>query len=263
MESLDNYLQPRILISDNVENQYLLEVGGLCPLCGKKLLIQKGKRANKRYQIAHIYLNSPNNHQKMELDGLERLGETCEDFENKIALCRDCHSSFDDYTTKEEYLKIVQLKKQLLQANEMQTNLSAEEVEEELLSIIEKLSVITEEDLRDINLKYKGIKVADKIKEEYFLLKRKIEFNVCTYYNFIQENMKIMSDKTQFNFDLLASTIKKAYLKASKITENQVMIFNMLVSWLESKITQVSRESCEIMISFFVQNCEVFDEITQ
>lgn len=37
MESLDNYLQPRISISDNVENQYLLEVGGLCPLCGKKL----------------------------------------------------------------------------------------------------------------------------------------------------------------------------------------------------------------------------------
>lgn len=38
MESLDNYLQPRNSISDNVENQYLLEVGGLCPLCGKKLL---------------------------------------------------------------------------------------------------------------------------------------------------------------------------------------------------------------------------------
>lgn len=263
MESLDNYLQPRISISDNVENQYLIEVSGLCPLCGRKLLVWKGKRANKRYQIAHIYPNSPNVHQKKELDGLERLGKTCEDFENKIALCRDCHASFDDYTTKEEYLKIVQLKKQLLQTNEIQTNLSTEEVEEELLLIIGKLSVVTEEDLRNINLKYKGVKVANKIQEEFFLLKRKIEFNVCTYYNFIQENMKIMSDEREFNFDLLASAIKKAYLKASKTTENQVMIFNTLVSWLESKIIQVSRESCEIMISFFVQNCEVFDEITQ
>lgn len=36
MESLDNYLQPRTSISDNVEKQYLLEVGSLCPLCGKK-----------------------------------------------------------------------------------------------------------------------------------------------------------------------------------------------------------------------------------
>ncbi len=262
MESLDNYLQPRISISGNVENQYLIEVGGICPLCGRKLLVWKGKRANKRYQIAHIYPNSPNDHQKKELDGLERLGETCEDFENKIALCRDCHASFDDYTTKEEYLKIVQLKKQLLQTNEMQTNLSTEEVEEELFLIIEKLSVVTEEDLQNIDLKYKGVKVADKIQEEFFLLKRKIEFNVCTYYNFIQENMKIMSDERQFNFDLLASAIKKVYLKASKTTENQVMIFNTLVSWLESKIIQVSKESCEIMISFFVQNCEVFDEIS-
>jgi len=110
MDTLDNYLQPREAVTKNEDLRHFQEVGGYCPLCGKALLIKKGLRYSKKYQIAHIYPNSPDEHQKKELDGLERLGTTCEDFENKIALCRDCHGLFDDYTTKEEYLKILKIK---------------------------------------------------------------------------------------------------------------------------------------------------------
>ncbi len=43
----------------------------------------------------------------MELKGLERLGDNSESFDNKIALCKDCHSTQDYHTTNEDYLKLI------------------------------------------------------------------------------------------------------------------------------------------------------------
>lgn len=263
MADVDNYLQPRIAITENVDIQHVQEVGGFCPICGKQLLVKKGSKINKQYQIAHIYPNSPNQHQKVELDGLERLGDTCEDFENKIALCKACHGYYDDHTTKEEYLKILAIKKELLAINKIQEKLSSEEIEEELLLIMEQLSNATDREIEEVSLKYKGIKVANKIEENYCLLRRRVEFNVCTYYGFIKDNMKNLSEQKRLNFDLLASEIKTAYLKSAGNTEDKIIIFNSMVSWMKSKITSTSKEACEVMVSFFIQNCEVFDEISE
>ena len=263
MADVDNYLQPRIAITENVDIQHVQEVGGFCPICGKQLLVKKGSKIKKQYQIAHIYPNSPNQHQKVELDGLERLGDTCEDFENKIALCKTCHGYYDDHTTKEEYLKILAIKKELLTINKIQEKLSAEEIEEELLLIMEQLSNATDREIEEVSLKYKGIKVANKIEEQYCLLRRRVEFNVCTYYGFIKDNMKNLSEQKRLNFDLLAAEIRTAYLKSAGNTEDKIIIFNSMVSWMKSKITSASKEACEVMVSFFIQNCEVFDEISE
>lgn len=262
MPDIDAYLQPRTTITDNVDLLHIQEVGGYCPLCGKTLLKRKGKRVNKQYQIAHIYPNSPTEHQKTELQGLERLGESCEDFENKIALCKDCHGYYDDHTTKDEYLKILNIKKQLLNINFMQESMASIEIEKELLIIIEKLSAANDNDLENINLKYNGVMLSNKIEDEYFLLRQKIKNNVCTYFNFIKENMKNLSDEKRINFELIATQVKSAYLKATQTTENKVDIFHTLVEWLNNKIIETTKDGCEIIISFFVQNCEVFDEIS-
>lgn len=263
MVAEDNYLQPRSAITENIDIQHIQEVGGYCPLCGKKLLVKKGNKINKQYQIAHIYPNRPNAHQRLELEGLERLGNTCEDFDNKIALCKDCHGYYDDHTTKEEYLKILDKKKELLAINRTQDRLSTEEIEEELVVLMDRISNISDREIEAVSLKYKGIKVVNKFEDQYCLLRRKVKFNVCTYYGFIKENFKNLSEQNKINFDLLASEVRTAYLKATVDTEDKVIIFNSLVTWLKNKTTSTSKEACEVMISFFVQNCEVFDEVSK
>lgn len=263
LDSIDEYLVSRVAITENMDLKHISEVGGYCPLCGKYLLGSKGERIHKKYQIAHIYPNSPTEHQKKELMGLERLGENCEDFENKIVLCKDCHGEFDDHTTKEEYLKILDIKKKLLESSESQEVLSNGEIEKELLQVIRRLTTVSNQELENIGLKYRGIKISNKIEDDYILLKRKIEFEVCTYYGFIKESMKNYSDLNQLNFELVSSEIRTAYLKAAAASDNKEMIFNNLVVWLNKKIPEVSKDACEIMISFFVQNCEVFDEISK
>ena len=142
MAGIDEYLEPRKNPTPNEDSKYLLEVDGLCPLCGKKLLGNKKGDVVKFYQIAHIYPNRPLETEKVELKGVERLGNNSESFENKIALCKDCHGTYDYHKTKEEYLKILNIKKGLLKSYEVKTILSNQSIEDDIFDVINALANI-------------------------------------------------------------------------------------------------------------------------
>ena len=128
----------------------------------------------------------------------------------------------------------------MLEESKARESIASEEIENELIAIIEKLSFVSDEELKTFELKY-----------------------VCTYYGFIKETMRNLVDENKLNFDLLALKIRTAYMKASISSNDKVIIFNLLVDWVMSKNPLSSREACEILISFFVQDCEVFDEISE
>lgn len=259
----DPYLTERTSITDNMDNAYLLEVDGKCPLCGEYMLIPKGKRMNKRYQIAHIYPNSPTPNELEELKGLERLGVNCEDFENKIALCKDCHGYYDDHKTKEEYLNLLEIKKNLLCISKTEIVTSHQDLEQEIILVINALSKVDEEALQKMKLEYHALKIATKIEDTYTLLKGKIENYVCLYFNYIKETFQNLDQAGQINFELVASEIKTSFLKCENEITNKSQIFESLVKWLKSKLVGSSNEACEAIISYFVQSCEVFHEITK
>ncbi|WP_371367623.1 hypothetical protein SRRS_14900 [Sporomusa rhizae] len=262
-KEVDPYLIDRIPIAKNMDHAYLLEVEGLCPLCGKNLLATKGRNKSKLYQIAHIYPNSPSSKQVKELYGLERLGTNCEDFENKIALCKDCHGLYDDDVTKDEYLNLVKIKRELLSIANAKEVISHQPLEDEIILVINSLSTVDMNTLKEVNLKYNGVKIADKFESNYTILKSKIESYVCSYYFFIREIFQQLEQNDQINFNIIANEIKTSFLKCENEKIDKSDIFNTLVNWLRSKIkARVSLESCEIVVCFFVQNCEVFHEIT-
>ena len=263
VESTDTYLMARIAVTDNMDNAYLLEVGGLCPLCGKYMLAAKGKRMNKQYQIAHIYPNSPTPNEVLELKGLERLGANCEEFENKIALCKDCHGYYDDHKTKDEYLNLLTIKKGLLSASKTKIVTSHQDLEQEIIIVINALSKIDQNTLEEMKLDYQALKISNKIENTYAILKVKIETYVCIYFNFIKETFQNLDQAGQLNFNLVASEIKTSFLKCEKEMISKSEIFDSLVKWLKSKSIGSSNEACEAVISYFVQSCEVFHEITK
>ncbi|WP_238882959.1 ABC-three component system protein [Clostridium sp. YIM B02551] len=263
VESKDTYLIERIPITNNMDNAYLLEVGGLCPLCGKYMLAAKGKRINKQYQIAHIYPNSPTPNEVMELKGLERLGDNCEEFENKIALCKDCHGYYDDHKTKDEYLNLLTIKKELLSATKTKIATSNQDLEQEIIIVINALSKVDINTLEKMKLDYQALKISNKIENTYAILKVKIESYVCVYFNFIKETFQNLDQAGQLNFNLVSSEIKTSFLKCEKEMNSKNEIFDSLVKWLKSKSVGSSNEACEAVVSYFVQNCEVFHEITK
>jgi hypothetical protein len=262
MSNNDPYLISRKNISDNWDNVHLLEVNGLCPLCGNYLLKQKDSRMNKNYEIAHIYPNSPNPHQLNELANLERLGNNCEDFENKISLCKICHGNYDSHTTKAEYLNLLNIKKKLLALNNSKVTLSSHDLEPEIENILKDISIIESSELDKLELSYDALRIAEKIPEDSKILKNKIETYVCIYYKFIKQQFRYLENSNKLNFNLIATSMKLAFLKCEN-GKTKSEIFDSLVDWLMSKTGQYSRETYEVIISFFVQNCEVFDEISK
>ena len=261
IETVDPYLQPRKQSTTNKDTLFLLEVGGVCPKCGKPLLITKGNRNHKLYQIAHIYPNSPLPSEVTELAGLERLGIDCEDNDNKIALCKDCHGYYDDHKTKDEYLWYVEKKKQLRNDLTLRQTGYSFSLETQISEVISRLSSVNSSELTELT--YRGVPVASKIPESYPMLKTKISAYIRTYFHFIQDTFFELDSSKQLNFKLIASEVHAFFLKCDASELDYAQIFHAVVNWIKIKSASTSVEACEAIASFFIQDCEVFYELTQ
>ena len=86
---------------------------------------------------------------------------------------------------------------------------------------------------------------------------------VNMYYTFIRGLFDDVESSSSFSFEVLSSEIKASFIKLSKLTDNKEEIFNQMVDWVRRKTFSSSVPACEAVVSFFVQNCEVFYEITE
>ena len=65
------------------------------------------------------------------------------------------------------------------------------------------------------------------------------------------------------NFDRLSRKIRGCFEDLNEETKSKINIFNSLVDWLNEQTLNKSREACEAIISFYIQECDVFNEITK
>lgn len=241
---------------------YLKEVDFRCPLCGVVLQSRNQvKLSHKRFEIAHIYPNRPTILQYEALRGVERLGDDSEAFENKIALCKPCHSTQDFHTTLAEYNKLLNIKKGYLLdtvLNDLTTSLG---LEKQIEDVISKLTKVPGDELVDLN--YSPVNLTKKFSSSDALLKTKIWGYVSVYYTFIRDEFRTLDGKNGFLIKVLCDQIKACFLKINTGTDDKVVIFNHIVKWIKEKTLSTSTEACEAVVAYFVQNCEVFYEITE
>lgn len=254
------YLKESASVTDSDIRLYLREVNFHCPLCGKDLQRKsQKKRSVKLFEIAHIYPNSPTVEQYLELKGLERLGDNSESFDNKIALCKDCHSTQDYHTTKEDYLKLLNKKKEYLEICALSELTSSLGLEESIEKVIDLIVNIEDSEIRQ--LKYNVVSIDKKFTTGERLLEAKVRGYVVEYYILIREKFK--EHANVFNFDRLSRKIRGCFEDLNEETKSKINIFNSLVDWLNEQTLNKSREACEAIISFYIQECDVFNEITK
>lgn len=237
----------------------LEEVDVKCPMpgCGKSLVNDINGRIYNQYEIAHIFPNRPNEFQKIHLKDVQVDGDNSESLANKIALCRNCHKIYDTNTNEVSYYQLLDIKRNLSNNLKAKKLISIESLEEDIAKAIEKLVHLNEVELDKAgHLEYNALNVADKVKED-IVLRMDIEDRVIRYFNFIKQVFKNL-DSSGTKFDLICVSVKKIYLKLKLENLSQSDIFEKLTDWFESK-TQESRTVCEIMTSFFVQNCDVYE----
>lgn len=241
----------------NKESELLEEVGGFCPLCKKSLWLHKGRRTCKGYQIAHIYPHSPTEEQLNVLRNVPHP-EDSESMDNLIPICLDCHEMQDDHTSVEDYMKLYNLKKHyqgLYQARIMAVD---SYLEPEVKKVLEALHTVDSSEL--VELTYSPVRVKEKVADK--LLQRKILSNVVQYFNFVKQELQELDAAKGGKFDLIASQVRQHFLRVSQTNLFQDHVFDQIVEWLQNK-TNGDRSACEIVASFFVQNCEVFNAIAK
>lgn len=256
----DSYCVERKNPSKNEEGLFLDEVDFLCPLCGKYLITNSKQKKYREFEIAHIYPNSPTPWEEGILNDVERLGENSEDSKNKIALCKSCHGKYDEKKTLDEYIKLLNIKKECLSRQAAKSEVSSITIEDEVTSVLSALDRLNDENINGIEkLSYDALKINEKIDDSYLLLRRDISMNVAEYYTFVSQELKNLNQIKNLKFQQIASEVRTAYLKCVSNEDDKSEIFKSLVNWLISK-TGGSEEACRIVISFFVQNCEVYDK---
>lgn len=257
----DPYLKERKAPTEAEQQLYLKEVSFACPLCGTILRHRRQKKANKLYEIAHIFPNSPTEEQYGCLGTLPRLGDNSESFENKIALCKDCHAQQDFHTTKEDYMTLLNIKHRLLQLTDLHEATLTMGLETEIADVVKKFCSLREEELASLN--YTPVRLTRKFTTSEHFIKNRISMYVTNYYPYIRDCFKEMEGVNGFRLTALSLQIKSCFIKLDALSDNKADIFDELVAWVMRKTLSTSKDACEAVVSFFVQNCEVFHEITE
>lgn len=261
LKNNDKYLVERQRPSVADEQLYLKEVDFTCPLCGADLRNHKQTKQNKLYEIAHIYPNSPTKEQYENLIDIERLGNNSESFENKIALCKNCHDNQDYHTNKNDYKKLLNIKKDCLIKTRLLESTFSIGLEKEIAYVVEKIVDIDEEIISELN--DFPVKVKNKFYPSERILKDKVSILITQNYPYVLELFKNLDGFNDFSFTSLCLRIKSCYEKMKVITNDKEYIFNEIVDWIMKHTESKSQVACEVVVSFFIQNCEVFDEITE
>lgn len=246
------------------ENDKLIlfsEVEGMCPLCPNTLMYEKVNQNRKNFEIAHIYPLNPKKEELELLKNEEKLSVDSNDLKNLICLCVGCHTKFDKPRTVEEYRELLSIKKTLLRQTKDKSLWSDTKIENDIQEII-KILATEEIDLSNEDiLKYDPKEIDRKVNNTITTLtKRKIHRNVQDYFHIVKSKFVEFDKITPLTTELISTQVKTHFLLLCKEHKdiNQKVIFDSMVNWLTKRTKQDNDEASEIIISYFIQNCEVF-----
>ena len=222
----------------------LAETNNHCPYDGCFKPLRIGVVQNSKFDYSVIRINPK---------------ITFETVNNLIALCPECgrkyRCEFD--ANKQNRLEDIKLKIALMK--ESMDILSKDTIVAGIERVIGKISEIPIERIMELN--YQPTQVAKKMDKTDSALFMKINSYVSGYYPDVRDLFKQAAAEREFNFEKFCSQVKFKYIDIKDEGLTQGQIFDELVDWLAGA-TNEDREPCEVIISYFVQKCEVFDVIT-
>jgi hypothetical protein len=245
--------------SESERVSLLAQVSKVCPRCGIALFYKKGNKTFGGYELAHIYPLNPKPHEVALLQDEKRLHEDVNHPDNILPLCGNCHGIFDKPRTVAEYRELYQLKRELIR-NEQQASLRISySLEVEVAALVERLSV-AEPSSTGAGLSYDPKSLAQKLQDDVSPpLRQKIRHNVADYYGVVRGGLLSLEEDNPGVSDLVLSQVRTFYLKQKTLGLSQEKVFSNIVDWMAARTQAKTIEAAEILASFFVQNCEVFE----
>jgi len=208
------------------------DTGGTCIKCGRPLAVhRKGTDVN----YARV----------LTIDNQELI--LCGDCEKEILAASD-----------EEKKALFSEKEGLKNASIVRDAMTRNEIEREIEEVLRQVSVLIESE--DTKLKKSAAPVENKITD--IGLRTDILNDVRPLYEGVNNILDRLAGESYINVDMFAKNVHRMFEDADGKMD-QEDLYNMLVETLYNKTGHRYKRACRIIISYFVQRCEVFNEITQ
>lgn len=236
----------------------LKEVNNHCPSCTKSLVKTVKGKSISQYQIIKIFPEGLNKSEEQLFKDAIPPPSNLESNDNKLALCNDCSHSYSFLPDVDEYKLMMDLKSDAIRSTQTSEYISSMDIEQKITEVVDALGKI--DNLNNLQqLSLEAVSIDKKILPSNVILISTLTNHVLTYYNFIKDSFSRIS-----SFNRIATEIKLMYIKLETIESDQNTIVEQLADWilLHTKKTANHKEACKIIVAFFVQNCEVFNEIT-
>ena len=249
----------------NQDTLLLIEVGNKCPLCNAPLLVRNGKGKNvKRYKITQILPDHVSRDLYLTFSKHSRTYGNYDHPDNLIAMCTECSTDYLSEPTEEEFLHLLAIKKALQQRNKLLQGMDDVGLESEISEVVNGMKNIDRAG-ELVELRMDALKVRQKIEPTNKLLIDSVTDDVTHYYCYIESLFADIDGKESGTFDRIASEVRLAYQKIKNEGLSQEAVFKYMADWLKEKMPIGQRNDMAInaVISFFIQNCEVFDEISE
>ncbi|WP_230975031.1 ABC-three component system protein [Aminipila luticellarii] len=180
--------------------------------------------------------------------------------ENLLALCPRCYATYSIDDNKKICKELTGVKQILMGHQRSVTLLDDLPIEKGVIGIILKVKNLKEKELADASLDPKEIK--QKLSpDDNFALYMTVKTYVNTYYVRLREIMINLDKRGEIDYDEIQDQIHAIYKRLKKAKRTNIEIFNEIAA----KIHKVSLQEeiyCQIVVSYFIQSCEVFDAIT-
>ena len=233
----------------------LAEANYECPLCHRKLVDTIKDKPVRKYRITQIFPDDLDKDTAATFNAVYKAPRRYDVPDNLIALDEDCSDRYLLDPTIEEYKKLREIKDVISRNYAAKIAVDSVQLEEDIRIVLDALSQI-QDTSELIELEYDALHIEEKFAPENFILKNETLIQVVTYYRYIE---KVFSD-SDADFDTIAAEIKISSRKLEKSGMSQAEVIAHLSEWIRNKsgLGINAQLACNIVVSFFIQNCEVF-----
>lgn len=245
--ALEQQLQNKVALDlKSKYGQYLLnEVNHSCPFpgCGQSLTQAKSGKTIDVYDVSLIDKTK------------------APEIINLLALCPSCYGTYILDDDKKLIKELIQVKKLLNGNSHSKSLIENVHFEKGIVGVLQKVKNLKQKDLEKASLDPKEIK--QKLSRDAdAALYMQVNAMVSTYFIRIREIMTNLDKRGDIDYEDIQDQMKAIYKKLKKAKKSNMEIFNTIAD----KIHRVSLQDityCQIVTSYFIQSCEVFDAIAE
>lgn len=251
----------RANVNETVKMSLLCEVQGNCPLCRRALVVKKDNKNVRVFDVAHIYPLHATEHEVKILTGEELLSADVDCEENFIALCKECHKIYDTQKTVSEYKQLVEIKKAINKVKVLSETWDKQTLHADISLVAEKVGSLDETEIIETELSYKALKLNQKKDSSLGLINEmKISQFIIKFFVPIREALRYLEMQEKAKSAFICSQVRSYYILLYMQEFNQSQIFEKICDWFMINTGISDRSKAEVLVSFFIQNCEVYSE---